>query len=584
MRQTTLGEKLLEKGIPLLIRAQGVLGELLVQRDSKRPRQVQWHRLKSILRANEKTEFAKQFDFAKIKSIADFQAKVPVLEYENLRPYIETQDRDHTPSLTAEAPLYFACTSGTTGKAKLLPVLESTLKRQKRIQMYFIYNILRERPKFLSGKILSLVSPAVEGFVEGSWTPFGSTSGHFYESMPAFFRSRYVVPAKLFAIENYDLKYLSVLRVALSEDNITFMSTANPSTWARLLKLFHENAAVLLNDLEKGSFFRIQDLKVEEQRAILPYLKANKIRAAQLKALWLKEGRLRIKDLWPNVQAVASWTGGSCSIFWEQLAGEFPEQTLVRDLGYLSSEFRGSIPLSGSEKAGLPTFRTNFLEFVKRDDWDDGKRDKFLLIDELEDGAQYYIFVTNEAGLYRYHMNDIVEVDGYLNKVPLIRFVQKGKGVTNITGEKLYENQIIHAVAEAEKAEGLSSRYFQTLADEENSCYRLYYEVNNESGFLSSDKIAALAARIDAELAEINLEYATKRNSGRLKPLELLLLEPGTFDEFKAWSIAQGQREGQFKIVALQYLKEMKFSLEKHLWQAKVKEGNFQSHEAGSSA
>jgi hypothetical protein len=46
-------------------------------------------------------------------------------------------------------------------------------------------------------------------------------------------------------------------------------------------------------------------------------------------------------------------------------------------------------------------------------------------------------------------MNDIVEVAGHDRQTPLIRFVQKGKGVVSFTGEKLYEVQVIAAVDKA---------------------------------------------------------------------------------------------------------------------------------------
>ena len=54
-------------------------------------------------------------------------------------------------------------------------------------------------------------------------------------------------------------------------------------------------------------------------------------------------------------------------------------------------------------------------------------------------------------GLYRYFINDLIEVTGWFQKTPTIRFVQKGKGVTNVTGEKLYEFHVIEAVKAIQK-------------------------------------------------------------------------------------------------------------------------------------
>ena len=67
-------------------------------------------------------------------------------------------------------------------------------------------------------------------------------------------------------------------------------------------------------------------------------------------------------------------------------------------------------------------------------------------------GRRYYVLFTTAAGLYRYFMNDLVEVTGFFHRTPLLRFVQKGKGVTSLTGEKLYEAQAIEAVQDVSGA------------------------------------------------------------------------------------------------------------------------------------
>ena len=78
-----------------------------------------------------------------------------------------------------------------------------------------------------------------------------------------------------------------------------------------------------------------------------------------------------------------------------------------------------------------------------------GEKEYEAYMAELRKGVDYYVIVTTAAGLYRYFINDLVQVTGFLHATPLFRFMQKGKGVTNITGEKLYES--------------LSSQGFRTL-------------------------------------------------------------------------------------------------------------------------
>ncbi len=543
------------------IYAEGMVTSWIVDKLAKYPREVQSMRLSKIIAKNKDTEYGRAHNFDKIRSVEDFRKYVPVNDYEDLRPWIEKEDQTGQRAILGSNTVRYAVTSGTTGKPKFIPVLESTLKRQKLIQHLFIYKMLKSAPKMLDGKILSIVSPAVEGYVTDSGKPYGSTSGHMYESIPKLIRRRYIVPSKIFGIHDYDTKYHAILRLAIQDRDITFVSTANPSTLARIAKLFRERGQEIIREVNDGSFGEMDKLNHAQRETMQAALKKDPARAEELKKIWEeRKGQVRFQDLWPRISAVACWTGGSSSIFLDQLRGEFAPGTLLRDLGYLSSEFRGTIPFADNTNAGIPTFRSHFLEFVQRDDWDNGKMN-FLDLQELQNGELYYIFVTSDFGLYRYNMNDIVEVDGFFNKVPLLKFIQKGKGVTNITGEKLYENQVLCAVDQLEKTLDLHSSFFLMVADEANSRYTFYYEPEDKCT-KAAGKQDDMQNRLDTLLREINIEYDVKRSSGRLKELDIAVLKHGSYEEFKRHSISNGQREGQFKIVALQYKKDIKFNFE----------------------
>ncbi len=64
---------------------------------------------------------------------------------------------------------------------------------------------------------------------------------------------------------------------------------------------------------------------------------------------------------------------------------------------------------------------------------------------------------------------------------------------------------------------------------------------------------------VERKLGELNVEYAVKRASGRLQHLDLLPVRPGTGEAYKRHCLQQGQREGQFKLIALQYQSECVF-------------------------
>ena len=176
---------------------------------------------------------------------------------------------------------------------------------------------------------------------------------------------------------------------------------------------------------------------------------------------------------------------------------------------------------------------------------------------QLREGDEYYIIVTTISGLYRYFINDIVKVTGRYRRTPLLRFVQKGQGITNITGEKLHEDQVLQALAEAERHFGFATRFIITLADELNPGYRLYLETG-QAADVGEEQLAGF---LDSRLSELNIEYRGKRDSGRLQPLVVLRLAPGAGEAYKTHRIGQGQREGQYKYLVLQYQRDFDFDL-----------------------
>jgi len=410
-------------------------------------------------------------------------------------------------------------------------------------------------PCAYTGKIFGVTSPAIEGRVE-SGLEFGSASGLTYQSMPAITRTKYVVPYPVLEIEDYDLKYLLIALFVMSEPLVTVAATANPSTLLRLIELINQNQEELLQMLATGE--TISEIGDPSAVRILAEFKPKPLLAAKLKSIVETQGTLTYQDLWPHLRQIVTWTGGSCGMALSTLKRYLGPDTKIIEAGYLASEVRGTITLE--DGIGLPTLTDNFFEFVKRDDWENEQLD-FRLLHELEVGKQYYVIVTTINGLYRYFMNDIVEVTGVYNKTPTIQFLQKGKGVTSITGEKLYESQSLQAIKQLEHAIGVSVRFHQWIADELEAMYVLYLEVGVEDNI----DVKECQEFLDQTLGALNIEYQQKRSSGRLKPMALRLLASGTGESFKKFHLSNGQREGQFKALTLSYLKDLSFQFNDHV-------------------
>ena len=522
---------------------------------TKQPSKYQDLLLRSILKANKGTVYGKQLGLERINSYREFIATVNVHTYEDLRMLIENQEIKKKPMLNAEQPIMYAQTSGTTGEPKYVPILKSTVKNYKYSQNIFAYAQYSTFPDIFFGKVLAIVSPDIEGFLE-TGTPFGSMSGFIYKSMPSILHQRYVLPSEIFEIDNYDDKYYLIAAFALAESEITMLATANPSTILKILNIINENSVQLIRDIETGELSVKSTLDCVKLSAIKRRFNRLPERANKLKFLVKEKGFIGFSDVWPNLRLVSTWTSGNCSVLLPSLRKQLATNAVISEMGYMASEFRGSITIDIANNIQIPTIHENFFEFVQRDDWENNIF-KFKRLTEVEKDAQYYIIVTTQNGLYRYFINDIVEVTGWYNNTPTIRFVQKGRGVTNLTGEKLYETQVTNAVMNMMEDMNTTFEFFIMIAHRESSQYTLYVQHENIE--------TRLEIELDQRLCKLNIEYENKRKSGRLGPVRVQCLRDKAAEEYKSHCIQKGQREGQFKMVRLQYDNECNFDFNRYI-------------------
>jgi hypothetical protein len=257
-----------------------------------------------------------------------------------------------------------------------------------------------------------------------------------------------------------------------------------------------------------------------------------------------QDGTLRPREYWPRLQLIGCWKGGSVAVRLKDFPRWFGNTTPVRDLGYMASEAQMTLPVSDSGAAGILAVDKNFYEFIPESEITAAKP-ILLTCSELQEGELYYLVLTTPGGLYRYDINDVVRVAGFYNRTPLIEFVRKGRDVTSITGEKLHVNQVIEAMARAERAAGLAVQHFRACADTEKSLY--VFSVELDGARPSREQLARLLAELDAGLGALNVEYAQKRESRRLGAPLLCVMKAGWFERKAHATLRDGGRDVQFK-------------------------------------
>ena len=511
---------------------------------AKHPQDTQSRLLGRILATNEATEFGERYGFSGLSDAQAYRRAIPIQSYEQIRPLIERQELTGQKCLTAERPIYYHRTSGTVGAPKNIPVTASGLACIRRQQKISAYSQARGTAIF-EGRVFAIGGQAVEGRMAGG-TPFGSASGLLYRSQPRFIRQKFVLPPELSDIDDYDARYFAMAVYGLQEESVSCIVSANPSTFLRLLSVIEQQAQMVVDSIASGRLpGKLARFRIEPRPR----------RAAALERQFARQSRISFADLWPNLRGVVCWTGGSCAVPLDALHELLPPGVQVVELGYLASEARGTINVDAARNVCLPAMLDTFFEFADREDWEAGSAE-FCCLHEIEQGREYYIFVTTGDGLYRYDMNDIVRVNGAVHGTPTLEFVQKGKGTTNITGEKLSEAQVLSAVTGALKVRAIRPRFFIVLADEQTAGYTLFVESDSQG-----DR-SNLSDAVDRHLCALNIEYDGKRKSGRLRPLVVRWLENGAGDSYRMNRVAAGQRDAQFKHLYLQYAHECTFDFD----------------------
>lgn len=534
--------------IELLFRTRGPETVRRFNQQCKHPMKVQEKLLLGMLKRNADTEIGRRFGFDGINSVKDFQERVPILDYKDHEPYIQASLQGEPRQLTAQSPCFYATTSGTTGTPKYIPVTPESRKAKSRLLQVWLSKLFGDHPGLFSGRMLSVVSPEVEE-MSPTGIPCGAESGHGYRSAPKPLKAVYSSPYHTFEIKDYDAKYYTLLRIATAQ-SVTFLFSCNPSTVLLMAQRMGEFAEEIIEDIRSGTLSRKWNIPDEIRVECEPYLAADPARADELEQFVKKTGTLRPREVWPDLRVIACWKGGSVGSYVNKFAQYFPENVAVRDLGYLSSENRGSIPLTDAGVSGPLSIETNFFEFLPEDHVGEPKPADLLTIDQLEEGGRYYIYVTTLAGLYRYDMNDIIEVMGYYENTPMVRFLQKGKGVVSFTGEKLYESQVIQAVEAS--LSGVAGQYEFITAlgalEDDKPRYTFLVEFDETP---SDEQAIQWLREIDMHLQKLNIEYHGKRDSKRLHPAALKIVKPGEFARYRKRMVESGKLDGQFKILKL---------------------------------
>lgn len=533
--------------------ALGLVGEIQrkkLKKASKNTKKSQEKILRQILEYAKDSEWGKNHNYAEILTAktADelfkkWQENVKPTDYEDIREFVERHKHGEENVLFPGKPMMYATTSGTTKEPKWIPITDQYYNNAySKMTKLWLHSFQMHRPKVFENVCTSIVGKAIEGEAPDG-TVCGSVSGVTRRDCPNFIKNLYAEDNAVFAISDYKARYYTIMRTGIEKD-VHLLVTANPSTIVEMQNNVNEFFDEYVKDIENGTLSQNIKIEPELREIIEKRFSPNPQRAKELRELKEKYTNVLPKHYWPNIQVLTTWKCGNTHVYLDKFKDSFPEKMLHQEFGYFASECRAGLVMNGKSDTVLFP-HMNYFEFISDQDLEN-PNPKFLQLHELELGKRYCIYVTTFAGLYRYNMNDMIEVTGFYGTTPTIQFIQKINGIISLTGEKLHERQFIEAVRQAEKETNLPTKFFVGFADIEQSTYHFYYEFADTS--IDQAKAEEFTKVVDKNLKALNVEYLTKRDSFRVKDPITHLLQNESFETYKKRCIENGSRDGQFKL------------------------------------
>lgn len=325
------------------------------------PVQTQQNVFKDIIRQAKKTKFGIDHHFDSINNFQDFSKKVPVRDYEALKPYIDRVVQGEENVLWKGKPLYFAKTSGTTSGAKYIPLTKESMPFHIEAARNAILHYIHEtgNADFVNGKMIFLQgSPILE---EKNGIQLGRLSGIVAHFVPKYLQKNRMPTFKTNCIEDWETKVDAIVEETYHED-MTVISGI-PSWVQMYFEKLQQKASKPVGELFKNfNLFIYGGVNFEPYRAKFENLIGRKVDSIEL--LPASEGFFAYQD---------------------------------------SQKEKGMLLLLNS---GI------FYEFIKSEEFftdPETSGPRRYTIGEVELNVNYVLIISTNAGLWGYNIGDTVQ-------------------------------------------------------------------------------------------------------------------------------------------------------------------------------
>jgi hypothetical protein len=465
----------------------------------KYPYEVQNEWLKKLIATASNTEWGKKFDYDSINTPEQYKQRVPVVDYEFFKPYIDRLLRGEQNLLWPSDIKWFAKSSGTTSeRSKFIPVSEEALEDchfKGGKDMLSIYCNNNPDTLVFSGRCLGLGgSHQIGEFNNDSF--YGDLSAILIQNLPPWVEFKRIPALDIALMDEWEDK-IEKMALATIPKNVTNISGV-PS-WTLLL----------------------------------------------IKRILEITGKSNLLDVWPNLELFAHG-GVNFAPYKEQYKKIIPSSKMHYIETYNASEgFFGIQDRNESEDMLLMLDYGIYYEFMPLDQVE-SDNPKTITLEQVEQNKVYAMVITTNAGLWRYMIGDTI-VFTSINP-HRIKIVGRTKNFINAFGEELMIDNAERALAIAcEKGHAIINEYTAApvyFSDKETASHEWLIEFEKEP-----ESLEYFTEILDNALKALNSDYEAKRyHSLALREPIIRSMKKGTFYD---WLKSKGRLGGQYKVPRL---------------------------------
>lgn len=450
------------------------------------------------IRAAAHTLYGRDYHFASIRDYHDFVTRVPLVEYDDLSPYIQRSLAGEKMVLSNYPIDYFAKSAGSTAAvSKYLPVTGFSLKKNHRkVMKNLISTYLKNNPesRLLRGKSLILTWSFEKNPITQE-DNIGFISAILHRSTPRYAQARRSGDDNHVTIKNREEKLYHIVTTAQYDDLVCI-----GGVWPWIVMLGEYTKKIL--------------------------------------------GKTP-REAWPNLELILSWAV-NISIYKDQYAAIFGEDIRVYNVYNASEWFYAYQDRNDDHALALAAHHGIWYEFIPMDAYH-GVYSQTVSLADIQANIDYAVVITNQSWLWRYINGDVIRFVDIEN----LRFhvVGRTKFFINTFDEKTSVDHTHKAIIHACKATNAVITEYTVwpkfLGEASRGMHERVIEFAQEP-----EDMDVFSTYLDQWLQEANSHYKGKRAN------DLLMLKPivhtapkGTFH---AWFASKGKLWWQSKVPSVQ--------------------------------